>query len=70
MTTRLLRMPEVSRLTGLSRTSVYRLIAKGQFPRPKKLTEHASAWREDEVQDWIDSRPVAVLEDRAVGRKR
>ena len=65
MKTRLLRLPEVSRLTGLSRSSVYRLIAQGQFPKPRKLTAHASAWREDEIQKWMDSLPVSGQEGQA-----
>jgi prophage regulatory protein len=60
-TTRLLRLPRVIELTGLGRDSIYRLARKGQFPRPRKLTAggRSSAWREDEVQAWIDSRPAS-----------
>ncbi len=65
MSTKLLRLAEVSNITGLSRSAIYRLIAQGQFPKPRKITPHASRWREDEVQDWIDSRPVAGLGGQA-----
>jgi prophage regulatory protein len=56
---RLLRMPEVVKLTGLSREGVYKAIKTNDFPRPRKITKRASAFRSDEVQAWIDSRPVA-----------
>lgn len=57
----LLRLREVRRATGLSRSTIYRLAAIGRFPAPVKLTEHASAWREDELAAWIESRPRAAI---------
>ncbi len=57
---RLLRLVEVRSRTGLSRSTIYRLAAEGRFPAPVKLTAHASAWREDEIEDFIASRPRAA----------
>jgi prophage regulatory protein len=34
---------------------VYRLIAKGEFPKQIKLSERASAWIEHEVLEWLDN---------------
>ncbi|MDR9499739.1 MAG: AlpA family transcriptional regulator [Hydrogenovibrio sp.] len=53
---RLIRMNEVRKLTGLSRSYVYALAAKGQFPKPVKLSERSAAWIESEVKNWIDER--------------
>lgn len=55
----ILRLPEVIRLTGLSRSSIYRLESLGQFPSRVKLSESASGWRSEEVQEWINTRPLA-----------
>ena len=57
---RILKQPETSRVTGLSRSSIYRLEALGQFPLRVKLSEAASGWRSDEIAAWIDSRPRAA----------
>lgn len=57
--TRLLRLPEVISLTGLSRDSIYRLIREGSFPRHIKVAERASRWREDELAAWIAQRSAA-----------
>lgn len=57
--TRMLRLPQVIAITGLGRDSIYRLAAAGEFPRPRKLSQRASGWREDEIVSWLDSRPVA-----------
>lgn len=58
----ILRLPEVTRLTGLSRSSIYRLESIGKFPARVKLSESASGWRAEEVQDFIANLPRAVQE--------
>lgn len=53
---RLIRFPEVQRLTGLRRTQLYALVKRGQFPEPVKLSERCSAWSERKVRHWIHDR--------------
>jgi len=53
---RLIRRPEVQRLTGLSRSSLYRLIAEGRFPASIQLSEKSVAWLASEVDGWIAER--------------
>ncbi|MGH8603579.1 MAG: helix-turn-helix transcriptional regulator [Gammaproteobacteria bacterium] len=52
----LIRLPEVKRITGLSRSTIYLLMRKGKFPEPIKITAVATAWLETEVSAWIQSR--------------
>lgn len=54
--TRLIRLPEVQRLTGLGRSQVYALAAADRFPRPIKLSERCSAWVDGDVRAWIANR--------------
>jgi prophage regulatory protein len=56
---RLLRLPAVIELTGLGRDTIYRYIREGRFPAQRRISDRASAWREDEIRAWIDSRPVS-----------
>ena len=63
---RLMRLPEVLKLTGLSRSTLYRKIKAGQFPAPVSLGPRSVAWRESEVLDWIANRPVKIPGARAV----
>lgn len=44
--------------TKMSRSQIYALIQKGEFPKPIKLSERSSAWVESEIQEWIDIRIV------------
>ncbi len=53
---KILRCKEVLLRTGLSRATIYRLIEKGWFPSPVKLSKTAVGWIEAEVEDWLSSR--------------
>lgn len=52
----LLRRPEVEGRTGLSRSTIYAWMERGEFPQPVKLGERLVAWRENDVTAWIKSR--------------
>ena len=62
MQDRLLRRREVERITGLSRASIYRLMRSGSFPLPVKVGPTAVRWKECDIADWIESRPLATGE--------
>lgn len=51
-----LRMPSVLRITGLGRSTIYRLVAEHRFPSPVKLGRRAVAWRRSDVDLWSGSR--------------
>jgi prophage regulatory protein len=56
----LLRLRAVMHVTGLSRSTLYRLISDGQFPRPVRLGARAVAWRRSDVDAWSEARPVTA----------
>ena len=56
---RFFRVQEVECITGLSRSSIYRLAAQGGFPKPVKLSQRSSAWREEDLKKWVETRPVS-----------
>ena len=51
-----LRIREVQVLSGLSRSQIYSLVAKGEFPRQVKVSEKASAWLLSELEAWMQKR--------------
>lgn len=59
MATKYLRRRAVEEMTGLSCTSIYRMMNDGRFPRPVKITGRIVAWPEGVIADWLASRPVA-----------
>ncbi|WP_420589216.1 helix-turn-helix transcriptional regulator [Bacterioplanoides sp.] len=59
MTERILRLPEVQKLVGLSRTTLYDRMAAGEFPRPIKLggpNSRSVGWPESLVTQWIQQK--------------
>ena len=73
---RFIRLSEVLRRTGYGRTSIYRKMEDGSFPKSVKLggppseptafDSRAVAWIEDEVDQWIESR----IEERYLSRQQ
>lgn len=59
---RMLRREEVAVMVNLSIPSLYRLMAQDLFPRPRKIGIRAVRWRESDIREFLDSRPVATGE--------
>ena len=55
---RILRAKEVKEITGLSRTTLWRLENKGDFPQRVSLGVGSVGWRYSEVKDWLTNRQV------------
>ncbi len=53
---RLLRRQDVQRLTGLSKSGLYKRMGEGTFPRPIKLGYRTAVWPEQAVHRWITER--------------
>lgn len=57
---RILRLPRVMELTGLSRSSIYaRLADDPTFPRSISLGPRSVGWLQSDVWTWIDERAAA-----------
>lgn len=54
--TRLIRLKEVQHRVGLGRSTIYRWMAEGRFPKPVQLGGSTVAWAEGEVDRWIADR--------------
>lgn len=55
-----LRMAGVVRLTGLGRSTIYRLVAEDKFPAPVRLAKRAVAWRRVDLERWSEARPTVT----------
>lgn len=56
----LLRLREVLRRTGRSRSGMYADIAMGRFPRPVRISEKGVAWPSVSIDAWIADRVAGV----------
>lgn len=52
----LLRLPRVIHMTGLGRSTIYRMITRKQFPCPVRLGLRSVAWRHSDLSEWIEER--------------
>ena len=50
---RIIRLRTVLDRTGLSRSTLYRKIGEGTFPRQVKISIHGAGWRESAINQWI-----------------
>lgn len=53
MTYKILRLPDVINITGLSRSSIYQKISDGDFPKQINISTKSVGWIESEIQKWI-----------------
>jgi prophage regulatory protein len=67
----LLRLPEVMRHSGYSRSMLYSLISQGLYPKPLKIGERAVAWPSQEVERMVESiiSQQSLVERRELVRK-
>lgn len=55
----ILRFPAIKEATGLSKSHIYTLVAKGEFPAPVRLSVRAVGWQSEQIDQWLASRPSA-----------
>ena len=51
-----LRLRDLLRMIGVSKSTIYEWIKKGRFPPPRQLGPRCVGWSAEEVQRWIDER--------------
>ncbi|WP_233997101.1 helix-turn-helix transcriptional regulator [Porphyrobacter sp. HT-58-2] len=55
MPSRLLRLPEVVARVGLRRSTIYKRMSDGRFPKCRSLGAKCSVWVEAEIDAWIEN---------------
>lgn len=59
MSHKILRLPTVKELTGLSRSTIYLRMSKNEFPAPISLGGRAVGWLENDINAWLTSKVEA-----------
>jgi predicted DNA-binding transcriptional regulator AlpA len=52
---RVMRLTEVKRVTGLSRTTIWEMERAGKFPKHVQLTAKAIGWLESQIGSWMEA---------------
>ena len=50
------RLPDVVARTGLSRSTIYALVGKQEFPKQIRLSRRTVGWLETDIEEWISDR--------------
>ena len=53
---KILRIKQVIEMTGTSKTTIYRWLNDGVFPKPINLSAKSVGWLEADINDWIQSK--------------
>ncbi|WP_339691752.1 AlpA family transcriptional regulator [uncultured Parasphingorhabdus sp.] len=64
-TDRIVRLKTVLDRTGLSRSTIYRKINEGTFPRQIPISINGAGWRESEINQWIANPPAYRADETA-----
>jgi prophage regulatory protein len=56
---RFVREPEADEITGLSRTTRWRLEKEGKFPSRRRISDRCTGWLMSEIQAWLRQREEA-----------
>jgi prophage regulatory protein len=67
MSNKINRLPVVIDKTGLSRSSIYLRMSKGEFPKSISLGDRAIGWLESDVEQWLEDKIEASKSLRSEG---
>lgn len=62
---RIIRLKTVLQRTGLSRSTLYRKISQGTFPKQIRIAARCAGWRESAVNAWLSNPMFYDAEDQA-----
>ena len=54
---RVVGLREVSHLTNLSKTTIYRMLERKEFPAPIEISVRRIGWYLNDILDWLAARP-------------
>jgi len=53
---RIIRANNLVKITSLSKSTIWRLEKKGQFPSRRQISPNSVGWLESEILEWMESR--------------
>ncbi|WP_447769423.1 helix-turn-helix transcriptional regulator [Aeromonas veronii] len=54
------RAGTLAKVLGIAVVTVWRWSANGKLPQPVKLSERVTAWRAEDIRDWMNSQGKAA----------
>jgi len=63
-----IRIPDVERMTGMRRSTIYRKVARREFPSPYRISDRCSVWMVHEVEEFLAGLQRGTLRQIAVAK--
>lgn len=57
---RMLSLPMVIERIPLSAATIYRMVKRGEFPKPRRISPGRKGWPESQIDAWIAGEPFDV----------
>ncbi len=70
MSNRIIRLPELRRITGLSTSTLQRLEITGVLPKSRRVAKKAVGWLESEILDWVKKLALINRQKKKQGRSQ
>ncbi|EFN6654559.1 helix-turn-helix transcriptional regulator [Escherichia coli] len=51
-----LELRDITKTTSLSRSTIYRMIGRGEFPKQRKISPRRVAWLKEDIDEWMKKR--------------
>ena len=64
---RLLTSKQIATETGISRSTIYRLLQNGAFPKPVRIGPRCTRWPESDIRQWLAERKASGEEKDGSG---
>ena len=64
---RLLTSKQIAAETGISRSTIYRLLQNESFPKPIRIGPRCMRWPESDIKAWVAERKAAGEEKNGLG---
>jgi prophage regulatory protein len=64
------RLPEVIRICGLKRSTIYRLVKLRRFPSPIKVSDRLVGWAHSDIVGWIEKKRRESAGSQTIGARR
>jgi prophage regulatory protein len=59
------RLKDLTQIFKVNASTIWRWLAAGEMPEPLKIAANTTAWRAEEINEWIASRPRLVTKKAA-----
>jgi len=54
MVPKLIRRHQLEANLGISRSTIYQMMASGEFPKPLRIGRRAVGWRVEDIEKWLE----------------